>query len=554
MFLIVPKRPAMSTASPRRSLQLAVAWLVAALLAGCSNPGPELVPVPVPDMTALEPSVRTAVAREHANVDRVTAGKPTNAELAAAYGELAMTYHAQRLVPAAEAAYTNARLLAPDDKRWHYLLGQLYNDSSRTEKALQAFEAALASDGKDVPILYSLGDAYLKHGDYGKAQTTYQKLESLPQARAAALTGLGKVALAQHQYKEAAQYLEAALNLEPGATRLRQPLAMAYQALGDRARAERNIAQYAPDGQEPEIPDPMADALASKIASSGALLRRGERAGKAGRLDLAEQAFRAAIAADPRNAEAAANLGITLANLGRLEEAQRSLEQSLALDDRSAIAHLSLGVVMDRQGNDQAAIDQYAASLAQDPINTQAMVYLGDAKLRVGQTIDAARFYKQALERVPNSSRLHLSLAFAYVKATRYADARQTLEAALKAQPDNPEIVNALARLLATAPVASARDGARALELAKRLFEATKDPDAGQSYAMALAETGRFNEAIVLQRETITVLAHTGREYQKPFLEANLALYTSHKPSRAGWPPDDPLLMPRSPATRLARS
>jgi len=105
---------------------------------------------------------------------------------------------------------------------------------------------------------------------------------------------------------------------------------------------------------------PMLRVATSKIASSGALLRRGERAGKAGRLDLAEQAFRAAIAADPRNAEAAANLGITLANLGRLEEAQRSLEQSLALDDRSAIAHLSLGVVMDRQGDGQSG-DRRAA-------------------------------------------------------------------------------------------------------------------------------------------------------------------------------------------------
>jgi hypothetical protein len=70
---------------------------------------------------------------------------------------------------------------------------------------------------------------------------------------------------------------------------------------------------------------------------------------------------------------------------------------------------------------------------------------------------------------------------------------------------------------------------------------------------MALAETGRFDEAIVLQRESIIVALHTGREHMKPFLEANLALYTNRKPSRAGWAPDDPLLMPRSPAARLAK-
>jgi tetratricopeptide (TPR) repeat protein len=144
------------------------------------------------------------------------------------------------------------------------------------------------------------------------------------------------------------------------------------------------------------------------------------------------------------------------------------------------------------------------------------MVYLGDAKLRVGQTIDAARFYKQALERVPNSSRLHLSLAFAYVKATRYADARQTLEAALKAQPipRDRQCIGASFGDGAGRIRPRRRSRARARE---RLFEATKDPDAGQSYAMALAETGRFNEAIVLQRETITVLAHTGGSIRSPF-------------------------------------
>jgi len=42
--------------------------------------------------------------------------------------------------------------------------------------------------------------------------------------------------------------------------------------------------------------------------------------GKAGRFDLAELEFRAAVEADPTNADAIANLGISLANLGRVDE------------------------------------------------------------------------------------------------------------------------------------------------------------------------------------------------------------------------------------------
>jgi len=542
---------------PARRPQLA-RWgsiaLVAAFVAGCHAPGHELVPVPVPDATGLEPSVRTALARARAQFDRIAQTNPEGAELGNAYGELAMTYQAQSLVPPAEAAYANARVLAPGDKRWPYLLGHLYNDASRVPEAITAFEAALSIDGHDSPTVFSLAEAYLQHGDLDKARTMYSKLEADADARAAALAGLGKVALARQQYRQAVDDLEQALRLSPASTRLRQPLAMAYQALGDRAKAEQNLRQYVVGGMEPGIVDPLAEALDAKVAASRVLVRRGQRFGKAGRFDLAEPAFRAAVQADPTNADAIANLGISLANLGRLDEAQRRLSESLSLDDSNALAHFSLGVVLDRQGLDQLAIKQYQAALERDPGNDQARVYLADAKMRNGLAEDAGALYRQALARAPDSPRMQLSLAMANVKAGHHAEARKVLEAAAKAHPDNPEIVNFLARILASAPEPAVRDGPRALKLARALFESTRDPDVGQTYAMALAETGGFEQAVVLQRETIIVFEHTGRQGEKPFLQKNLSRYEQRKPAREGWAADDPAFQPRSPAARLAKA
>jgi tetratricopeptide (TPR) repeat protein len=530
--------------------RFALAALGIALAIGCSERAPSLVPVPAVDTSTLEPSVRTALTRARAEFDRVANAKPKEGELANAYGELAMVYHAQNLVPAAAAAYTDARALAPRDKRWAYLQGHLYNDSSRVPEALAAFEAALAIDGNDPAILFSLGQVYLQRGDFDKAQAMFDKLQSTESARAAAVTGLGKIALARHQYKEAAAYLEKALKLSPDSTRLRQPLAMAYQALGERAKAEENLKQYTASGTEPEVSDPIVDELGTKIASAHVLVRRGQRLSRVGQFDLAESVLRRAVAADPTNADALANLGITLTNLGRLDEAQQRLTEALALDDRNAFAHLTLGVVFDRQGQDQAAIKQYAAALERDPANVQAMVYLADVKMREGLAEDAAKLYREALDRTPDSTRIRLSLALAQVKAKRYAEARKELEAALKAQPKNPEITNMLARLLASAPLAAIRDGPRALELAQSLFETTKHPEVGQTYAMALAETGHFDQAIALQRETIIVFERTGHEDRKPFLERNLALYEHHKATREGWDAADPIFQPRSPAVR----
>jgi tetratricopeptide (TPR) repeat protein len=329
---------------------------------------------------------------------------------------------------------------------------------------------------------------------------------------------------------------------------------MAYRGLGDRVNAEQNLRQYAANGAEPGVVDPLADALGAKVASSHSLLRRGQRFGNAGRFDLAEPAFRAAVQADPSNAEAIANLGISLANLGRIDEAQQRLTESLALDDTSVFAHLNFGVILDRQGLDQRAIAQYSAALSRDPTNLQARVYLADVKMRLGLAEDAIKLYRTAADQMPDSSRMQLSLAMANIKAGHYNEARKVLEAALQAKPANPEIINALARLLATAPEGALRDGTRALALAKSLFESTKSPDIGQTYAMALAETGDFDHAVLLQRETIIVFERTGRAAEKPFLQRNLARYEQHKPTREGWAADDPMFQPRSPAARLAKS
>jgi tetratricopeptide (TPR) repeat protein len=534
----------------RRIARRAAIALCAALACGCHPAAQDLVPVPAPDATDLEPSVRKALELARAQLDRVARSHPSDVDLGNAYGELAMTYQAQSLVPAAEAAYIDARLLAPRDKRWPYLLGHLYNDASRVPEAIAAFEATLAIDGRDSPALFSLGEACLQHGDFDKARAAFTKLQSDPDARPAALAGLGKVALATHQYQEAVDKLEQALRLSPSSARLRQPLAMAYRGLGDAAKAEQALRQYSANGMEPGIADPMAEALDAKVAASRVLVRRGQRFGKLGRFDLAEPAFRAAVEADPGNADAIANLGISLANLGRLEEAQRRLSESLALDDGNALAHFSLGVVLDRQGQDAAAIAQYRAALAHEPDNLQARVYLADAQMRAGVTQDAAAQYREALRLMPDSPRMQMSLAMALVKAGRFAEARQVLEESLKQHPGQPELVNALARILATAPQAGVRDGKRALDLARELFKATKDPDVGQTYAMAMAEAGSFDQAVVLQKETLIVFEHTGGESRKPFLQKNLARYEHHQASREGWAEDDPVFQPRSPAAR----
>jgi len=100
---------------------------------------------------------------------------------------------------------------------------------------------------------------------------------------------------------------------------------------------------------------------------------------KAGRYEEALEAFRAEAAAHPESAEAAANVGATLARLGRNDEAARELERALTLGPAprvEAAIRFDLGnaeLALDRV---EAAIESYKASLRLVPGDREAKANL----------------------------------------------------------------------------------------------------------------------------------------------------------------------------------
>jgi tetratricopeptide (TPR) repeat protein len=531
------------------------ALVLAALMAGCGNGAPDLQPVPIPDMSSYEAGVRARLTSARADFERISSNKPSAGALGEAYGRLAMAYHAQSINEAATVAYRDARMLVPGDKRWPYLLGQVYADGGKVPEAIEALEASLTIDPDDAAAKIALARLRLKQGELEQAGATFKSALAVPNARAAALTGLGKVAMAQGKYRDAVESFEQALALAPGASRLRQPLAQAYRALGDTAKATENLRRYTVDGYEPGVPDPLLAELNSKSASYRALMVRAQYAVDNGRLDVAEQIFRDAVRDDPMNVEAIANLGTTLANQGKFEEARKWLEEAVRLDDSSAMAHLNLGLLLDRQGLDDLAIAEYDSAARRNSSDVQARVYQADAKMRTGHPEAAAALYRAALVQSPDSPRIEMSLAMALVRNADFKAAREVLERSLKAQPNNPDLSNALARLLATAKDSAVRDGARSLIIAKALYQALpREPVVAQTYAMALAESGDFPGAIRLQTEVLNNLKNKGPDSIQDFVQGNLAQYRAHKASREGWSAQDPFFQPRSPAARLVNN
>ena len=86
----------------------------------------------------------------------------------------------------------------------------------------------------------------------------------------------------------------------------------------------------------------------------------------------------------------------------------------------------------------------------------------------------------------------------------RYREALILLDDANRRAPDRPTTATTLARLLASAPDRSLRDGRRALELATEIHASDPAPVHAETVAMALAELERCDEARAWMTRALT--------------------------------------------------
>lgn len=95
--------------------------------------------------------------------------------------------------------------------------------------------------------------------------------------------------------------------------------------------------------------------------------------------DKAIQAYRKAIAANPRNAEAHNALGVLLARCQRLADAEAALREALAIAPDSAHVRSNLGRVLLLAGRPQEAAGELATALQLEPGNPIAQANLREA-------------------------------------------------------------------------------------------------------------------------------------------------------------------------------
>jgi tetratricopeptide (TPR) repeat protein len=170
-----------------------------------------------------------------------------------------------------------------------------------------------------------------------------------------------------------------------------------------------------------------------------------------------------------------------LLQLGRIEQAAKHFERALALESGNPEIYRGLARVRRLQERRAQAAELFAEMVRKFPNDAAAHAELATESLREKKREQAIRHYREALRLARGVSREDNSLTWA----------------------------NNLAWMLATSPDAKLRDGAEAVDWARKACQADgyRHPTFLDTLASALAEAGQFDEAIKISKQLIELAA-----------------------------------------------
>lgn len=525
-----------------RAAILKISGLAMALGVGTWLLAPLLLPVRVPadfpkmpDLGALNKSTQELIRRTDADARRA----PASAE---AVGRLGMVYHANMLFDQAEAAYRIAARLAPGDGEWAYAQALLKEETGAEKEQLSFLARTIELKPGYVPALMKLADAAFKADKLDEAERRYAEAAAAPGSDAAlqAAFGIGRVSARRKDWNKVIETIGPQANAWPHAAPLYELLRQAYEALGQKDRAEqaRQTAGWAGWKTMPPIEDPFNEKLIGVCYSSTRLLKQAGLLSRTGHPDRAIEIARRAAQAEPGDADVRDYLARTLITFfgdkpEAIDEAMTNLGECLRLrpsdpiplggfaDDffkspkppaaverlrsllrtRSDIpgVHFFLGQAADALGETDQAAAEYRAALKENPKDSGSYNKLGLIAESSGKNDEAAALFRKAIELNPMNTTARLNLAIELMQRGSYNQGLAQLDELLRIDPHDA----AAHSLMGFAFLSMKRNEDAAARFRQALLYKPEDAEAHFGLGAALASLGRREEAAAELREAL---------------------------------------------------
>ena len=462
------------------------------------------------------------VARQQLN-ELLQAQPAQSDRLAPAYGELGGLYQAHLVFPAAADCYHNAMQLAPDEFRWAYYAAYLADTDGRTRQALELYEHARRLRPGYKAVMVRTGNVLFDLNELERAQAAFEQVVDTTGLEAAALYGLGQIALLQRNYDTAIKAFTRALTFDPAASRIHYPLAQALRATQRNDEAKAQLAKLG--NQPPSFIDPQIERLEALKIGSRIHFQQAMKATRQQDYMAASEAFAQGLALEPDNVLARISYARTLYLIEEKAAALQALETALATQPDNSLALFLLGLLTEEQGDADKAADYYRLAIRSTPEHPGANFYLANQYFRQDNYASAAQHYASSIQGDADN----LAAYIPYIGTLLLGDAsaatlKTVLETAIRQFPEYPAFQTMQIMLQAASRDTAMQDPQAALRSAQQLNEQQRIPPHEELLALAFAASGNYPEAISMQ-ETLLSYARGAMPGEAERVAQTLAYY-----------------------------
>lgn len=215
--------------------------------------------------------------------------------------------------------------------------------------------------------------------------------------------------------------------------------------------------------------------------------------------------FSTLIEKNPSDYHAYNKRGVVWFYNGDYDKAIFDYSRALIENLNYAEAYCNRGVTWFFKGNFDQAIDDFTAAINIKPRYFEAYCFRGDAWYKKVKFDLAISDYNTALEIFPQYARAYNNRGFIWFRKVEYGLAISDYSSALEINPDYAEACSNLSWLLSTCAEEQYRNGEKAVKLAERAVEINSSETFLDTLAAALAEKGKFKEAVSNQKKAINL-------------------------------------------------
>jgi tetratricopeptide (TPR) repeat protein len=227
------------------------------------------------------------------------------------------------------------------------------------------------------------------------------------------------------------------------------------------------------------------------------------------------------------------NLGNALEKQNRLAEAAEQYQIAIGLNPKRPELYNNLAYAMDLLDRPADALAAYRTALQLVPRDASQHTGAGYELGRLGRYDEALAEFSIATNLAPFYAAPHIHTGQILYKAGRDAEGAAEMRLAVRLKPNDWQLLTAAAHYLAADNDAAVRDGATAVQFAAHADAMTggRVPYVTDTLAMALAETGDFNDAVIAEQHAIDT---AGAEHLTDIapLQRHLESFQNHQPWR----------------------